>query len=181
MDIIVSTKQQKLAKQYKLKPQELAFADLCAVGWEPEDAWNAAIREGLTWNKSARKEAIDKLFNSPYVQERIDSVKQVLRKQQIESVKNITNKERKEIVSEAMSKEAMIYDLQTALQNMTTGTKEWLDTKKLIVEVTRMKQDEVKDEERTVHYFLPVRYPTGCQDCLYSRCDTCKHKINAKE
>jgi len=181
MDIIVSTKQQKLAKQYKLKPQELAFADLCAVGWEPEDAWNAAIREGLTWNKSARKEAIDRLINSSYVQDRISNVKQVLRKDQIESVKNTSNKERKEIVSEAMSKESMIFDLQSALANMTPGTKEWLDTKKLIVEVTRMKQDEVKDEERTVHYFLPVRYPTGCQDCLYSRCDTCKYKKEANK
>lgn len=181
MDIVVSAKQQKLAKQYKLKSQELAFADLCAVGWEPEDAWNTAIREGMTWNKTSRKEAIAQLFNSPYVQERINDVKAVLRKEQIESVKNTSSKERKDIISQAMSKENMIYDLQTALMNMQQGSKEWLDTKKLLVEVTRMKQDEVKDEESTVHYYLPVRYPTGCQDCLYSKCDTCKYKKEAEK
>lgn len=176
MDITVSPKASKLARQYKLRPQDLAFADLVAVGWEPEDAWAAAVREGVTWTKTARNKAIAELVNSENVQERIMNVQAVLRKNQVEAVKNATNKEKKSIVSEAMSKENMLYDLQTALTNMSIGSKEWLDTKKMIIDVTRMKQDEVKDDETTIHHFLPVRYPTGCQDCLYCRCDTCKYK-----
>ena len=80
-----------------------------------------------------------------------------------------------------MSNENMLDDRQTAKQKMTVGTKEWLDTNKLIVDVTRMKQDEVVNEETTIHYFLPVQYPTGCQDCLYQRCDTCKYKKTYEE
>jgi len=176
MDIIVSQKTNRLARQYKLKPQELAFADLVAVGWEPEDAWAAAIREGITWTKTARAKAISELSEDERVKNRVDSVRAVLRKNQVEALRNVTNKERKDVVSEAMSKENMLYDLQTALTKMSIGSKEWLDTKKMIIDVTRMKQDEVKDDESTVHYFLPVQYPTGCQDCLYCRCDTCKYK-----
>ena len=176
MDITVSSKTTKLTRQYRLRPQDLAFADLVAVGWEPEDAWAVAVREGVTWTKIARNNAINELLNSANVQERIQAVQAVLRKNQVAAVKNATNKEKKDVVSEAMSKENMLYDLQTALSNMSVGSKEWLDTKKMIIDVTRMKQDEVKDDETTIHHFLPVRYPTGCQDCLYSRCDTCKYK-----
>lgn len=176
MEIEVSTKAKKLARQYRLRPQDMAFADLIAVGWDAEDAWNVAVREGMAWNKSAKKEAIYQLQHSDYVSERIKATKAVLRKDQIESMKNVDKNDRKVIVNEAMSKESMLYDLQSALVNMDTGSKEWLDTKKLIIEVTRMKQDEVKDDTTTVHHFLPARYPTGCQDCLFSKCDECIYK-----
>ena len=181
MDITVSPKTSKLARQYRLKPQFLAFADLVAVGWEPEDAWAATVREGVTWTKTARNKAISDLVNSEYVQDRINDVRAVLRKNQVEAVRNATNKEKKDIVSEAMSKENMLYDLQTALTNMSIGSKEWLDTKKMIIDVTRMKQDEVKDDAKTIHHFLPMHYPTGCQDCLFSKCNTCKYKKSYKE
>lgn len=176
MDVIVSQKLKTEARQYRLRPQDMAFADLLAIGWEPEDAWNVAVREGMTWNKTARKETIFNLQHSEYVEERIKRDRAVLKKGQIESIKNSNDKERKAVVNEAMSKESMLYDLQTALAGMNTGSKEWLDTKKLIIEVTRMKQDEVKDDETTIHHFLPVHYPTSCQDCLYSKCDECKFK-----
>ena len=161
MDIVVTPKTSKLARQYRLRPQDLAFADLVAVGWEPEDAWAAAVREGVTWTKTARKNAISELLNAENVNERIKDVQAVLRKNQVEAVRNATSKEKKDIVSEAMSKENMLFDLQTALSKMSIGSKEWLDTKKMIIDVTRMKQDEVKDDNTTVHHFLPVQYPTG--------------------
>lgn|GEM_PF-937753 len=181
MDISVSTKTSKLARQYRLRPQDLAFADLVAVGWEPEDAWAAAVREGVTWAKAARAKAIAALVNTENVQNRISDVRSVLRKNQVEAVKNATEKDRKAVVSDAMSKENMIYDLQTAIGKMAVGSKEWIDTKKMIIDVTRMKQDEVKDEEKTIHYFLPVNYPDGCENCLYCKCDSCKYKKQFSE
>lgn len=167
MDISVSPKTAKVVRQFKLRPQELAFADLVATGWEPEDAWNVAVREGMTWNKKARNEAISSLLNSPSVSERIDATKAVLRKNQIESVKNTASNERRKVVNDAMSKENMLFDLQTALGSKDIGSSEWIKIKQLIVDVTRMKQDEVKDEETTIHHFLPVAYPTSCEDCLF--------------
>lgn len=166
MDIEVSQKTKKLAKQFRLSAEELAFADLCAVGWEPADAWAVALRKGLTWRKAQLKEEIEQLRNKPEVIERIDAVKAVLRAGQVEKIKKATNNERQSTISQAMSKEQMLFDLQTALTGMAVGSKEWLDTKKLIIDVTRMKQDEVKDEETTIHHYLPVDYPVSCEYCL---------------
>ena len=44
---------------------------------------------------------------------------------------------------------------------MTFGSKEWLDTNKMIADITRMKQEEVKTEDNTVHYFIPLT----CHKC----------------
>lgn len=166
----------KLYRALKLTPESLAFADMCSLGWEPVDAYIVAFRKGATWIKKALKEEVDKLYNSEPVQSRIAENRRVLTERQKEAVKQTAKKERNVIVDSAMSKEQMLYDLQTAVVGMTPGSKEWLDTKKLIVDVTRMKQDEVQTENNTIHHFLPVHYPTGCQDCLYQRCDSCKYK-----
>lgn len=181
MDLPVSQKVTKLSRQFKLSPEEMAFADLCAVGWEPEDAWAIALRKGFTWKKSQFRDEVAQLRDKDQVKERIDNVRAVLRTKQVEKVKKATNNERQNVITQALSKEQMLFDLQTALTGMAIGSKEWLDTKKLIIDVTRMKQDEVKEEDNTIHYFLPVHYPTGCEDCLYSRCESCKFKKAYKE
>lgn len=171
----------RLARQHKLKPEELAFADLLACGWPPDDAWAVAIRTGVSWAKTARVKAIKELASKQAVQERAEATKDILRKNQVEAVKKTVNTERQDLVSSAMSKEQMLFDLQEALMGMTRGSKEWLDTKKLIIDVTRMKQDEVKDENQTIHHYLPVDYPQSCEYCLRSRCNECKYKKAYKE
>lgn len=176
MDITVTTNTAKLARQYKLEPKQLAFADLLSVGWPPEDAWNAAIREGIAWTKTAKKQAIKELAEHPGVQERIAAVKSVLRKDMIEKVRKEGENNRQDLISEAMSKEQMLYDLQSALKWKDAGSSEWLKIKQLIVDVTRMKQDEIKDENVTIHHYLPVDYPVSCEFCLRSRCDECRYK-----
>ena len=60
-----------------------------------------------------------------------------------------------------ISKEAMLKDLAKARKKMTFGSKEWLDTNKMIADITRMKQEEVKTEDNTVHYFIPLT----CHKC----------------
>ena len=177
MEISVSTKTERICKSYKMTPEALAFADLCAVGWEPADAYLVAFRKGSTWVKKAFKEEVEKTLQAQAVQDRMAETQRVLSERQKEALKSTANKERNRVVDTAMSKENMLYDLQTAKMTMEVGSKEWLDTSKLIVDVTRMKQDEVKQEDNTITYHLPVHYPTGCQDCLYQRCDSCRYKL----
>lgn len=181
MAIEVSQKTEKICKVLKLQPEALAFADMCAVGWEPVDAYFVAYRKGMTWVKKALKEEVEKMLNDKGVQSRMAEVRRVLSERQKEAVRQTAKKERNVVVDSAMSKEQMLYDLQTAVVGMAPGSKEWLDTKKLIVDVTRMKQDEVQTENTTIHYFLPVHYPTGCQNCLYQKCDSCKYKKEYQE
>lgn len=176
MELELSQKTMKTCKVLKLSAEALAFADLCSLGWEPSDAYIVAFRKGATWIKKALKDEVEKLLQSEAIQSRIAENKSVLSERQKEAIKQTSKKERNTVVDTAMSKEQMLYDLQLAKANLTPGTKEWIDINKLIVDVTRMKQDEVVGEESTIHHYLPVHYPTGCQDCLYQRCNTCKFK-----
>lgn len=181
MELEVSQKAKKASKKAKLTVEQLAFADLIAVGWEPGDAFILAHRKGQTWMKSAFAAEVEKQKNNPAVVERVNEVKGVLSSQKKEAAKGVKKNERSAIIDAAMSKEQMLYDLQTAIAGMQPGSKEWLDTKKLIVDVTRMKQEEIQKDDSTVHYYLPVRYPTSCQNCLYSRCDECRYKKESEE
>lgn len=176
MEFEVSQKTEKLCKSLKLTPNQLVFADLISVGWEPADAYIAAYHQGATWTKAALKREVDKLMEYEFVKNRIDENHNVLSQRQKDSVVNTAKKEINNIVNSAMSKEQMLYDLQTAKAKQPVGSKEWIDINKMIIDVTRMKQDEVQTENNTIHHYLPVHYPTGCHDCLYQRCDTCKYK-----
>lgn len=181
MEIDVSPKMKRTAKAAGLTIEQMAFADLMAAGWSPEDAFKTAFRKGSTWIKNAFDAEVAKVRDNERVIDRMEKTKGELSSVKREAAKGVPKDDRTAIVDAAMSKEQMLFDLQTALVGMSPGSKEWLDTKKLIVEVTRMKQDEIKQDDTTVHYFLPVQYPTSCQDCLYSRCDSCKYKKAYRE
>ena len=181
MYLEVSQKTEKLCKSLKLTAESMAFADLCALGWEPTDAYIVAFHKGSTWVKKALKDEVKNLLESEPVKSRIDEDKSVLSQRQIESLKKAPDKDMNAVVNSAMSKEQMLYELQTAKAEKAKGSKEWIELNKLIIDVTRMKQDEVQTENTTIHHYLPVRYPTGCQDCLYSKCDKCKFKLAYKE
>lgn len=176
MDFVLSQKTEKICKHLKLTSEQLAFSDLVAVGWEPSDAYIMAFRKGATWVKKALKDEVEKLLTQQSIKDRIAETKKVLSERQKEAIKQTSKKERNGVVDTAMSKEQMLYDLQLAKASLSPGSKEWIDINKLIVDVTRMKQDEVVNEESTIHHYLPVHYPTGCQDCLYQRCNQCKYK-----
>ena len=176
MELEVSQKTARLCKSLKLSPEEMAFADLCATGWEPQDAFIVAFHKGSTWVKRALKDEVEKLLASESVKNRMDETRSVLSKRQKEAIVNTAKKDVSDIVSSAMSKEQMLYDLQTAKTGKEVGSKEWIEINKMIVDVTRMKQDEVKDENQTIHYYLPIDYPVSCEFCLRSRCNECKYK-----
>lgn len=70
-----------------------------------------------------------------------------------------------EELAKATSKEQILTDLIVARRKMKEGTKEWTEQTRLIAEYARIKQDELQTEDTTVHYFLPLNYPTNCQSC----------------
>lgn len=174
MDIEVSTATAKAARTYKLSPEELAFADLLALGWPPEDAWACAIRKGVTWTKAAKKEALMELMENEGVKKRMGVTKGASLKTRTEQKKKDKDLNGKALLERATNKETKIIELQAKLE-ATHDTSEWLKINQQIIDVTRMKQEEVKRDDNTIHHFLPVQYPTGCQDCLYSRCETCRY------
>jgi len=176
MDIDVSSKLNKTARQYKLTPEQLAFADLVSQGWPEEDAWAVAIRKGATWNRQALKDEVAKLLASEAVQKRIAENKDVLQQSQIEQIQQEMKDNADELLEMATNKEKKLIELQTILKKLKPGSTEYNKVNDQIINISRMKQNEVKTDDKTIHYYLPVNYPTGCNDCLYSRCEQCKYK-----
>lgn len=182
MDINVSSKLNKIARNYKLTPEQLAFADLVTQGWPEEDAWAVAIRTGTTtWNRPALKKEVAKLLASEAVQQRIAENKEVLRKSQIDKIQQDMKDNADELLEQATNKEKKLIELQSLLKDLKPGSTEYNKVNDQIINISRMKQNEVKTDDKTIHYYLPVSYPKGCQDCLYSRCDQCQFKRKCEE
>lgn len=172
MELELSQKTEKIAKAAKISCETMVFTDLVAVGWEPTDAYIAAFRKGATWVKKALKAEVEKLLAAKPVQERMASVRKI-----VDSASQ-SNREihAEELLERATNKEKKLISLQQILETLPQGSKEYNKINDQIFAITQMKKDEVSTDDKTVHYHLPVAYPTGCHDCLYSRCDQCKYK-----
>ena len=182
MDVTVSAKTSKLARSLNLTPEKMAFADLVTQGWPEEDAYAVAIRTGMaTWNRAAIKDEVAKLLASEAVQQRIAANKQVLRESQVKRIQKDMKDNADELLELATNKEKKLIELQTILKDLKPGSTEYNKVNDQIINISRMKQNEVKTDDKTVHYYLPVSYPTGCQNCLYSRCNECKFKRECEE
>lgn len=166
----------RLARQYSLKPGELAFADLLAAGWDSHDAYAMTIRTGYaTWTKKALADEISRLRDLDGVKKRIDDLTHAYSKQQEDKVRQAISDEKADLLRKATSKEDMLVTLMASREAQTVGSPEWIKLNQQIIDVSRMKQDKVKTEDDTIHYFLPVAYPTSCRNCLHSRCSDCRY------
>lgn len=168
MEAEVSIKTQKKARSLRLTPEQLAFADLVAVGWPPEDAWAVAMRIGATWEKRALKEEREGLLQKEGVVARIDEVKSELSKKQAEEIKEIVKTDRKGILERATDKTHKIIELQALIEGgkLRPGSIEYNKINDQIIQITQMKKEDLRTEDNTKHFFLPVNYPTKCEDCL---------------
>ena len=150
-------------------PLHKAFCDLIVAGWDKDDAYAFS---GL-WNNTYsalmnQQDAARLLTDNKAVIEYIDT-----RIKEIEAAKKKAKKQKEEEVvappievTEAdmaaeLSKESQLKELLTAKALHPVGSKEWLDIKKMIAEITRVKQDEMKDEDELVHFYVPIQ----CHQC----------------
>jgi len=182
MDVTVSSKTNKLARSLGLTPEQMAFADLITQGWSEEDAYAVAIRTGMaTWNRTAIKDEVAKILSSAAIQKRIAANKEVLRESQVKKIQKDMKENADDLLELATNKEKKLIELQTILKTLKPGSTEYNKVNDQIINISRMKQNEVKTDDKTIHYYLPVSYPTGCHDCLYSRCNECQYKRECEE
>lgn len=167
MEAEVSSKTKKTARELGLTPEQMAFVDLVACGWAEEDAYAVAIRTGAaTWTKKALRAEYDKILSREGARKRTSDIKQVLSSDREEQIRTAISNEEKELLARATSKEKKLIELQATLETKDPGSSDWLKINQQIIDVSRMKQDEVKTEDTTIHYYLPVNYPRSCNDCL---------------
>lgn len=151
-----------IKKKYGMaEPEYVIFADLKAAGWSSTDAWAVAFHgQGLHWAKNQFLAEIAKLEGLESVQNRIADVQG--RKVQKDGLSA-------DELAKETSKEKILTDLVLAKKMQKPGSKEWNDLTKMIADYNKIKQDEIQTEDTTVHYFLPVRYPNSCKECLIAK------------
>lgn len=134
--------------------EELMYADLRRAGWDKADAFYASFRHLYgTYPKRDQMKIMTRLENDPKIKARMAGS---------DNNKEISLEE----LAKETSKEKILSDLVMARKRMREGTKEWAETTKMIADYAKIKQDEIKTDEQPIRYFLPLRYPSRCKDCL---------------
>lgn len=139
--------------------QEKIMADLMIMGWRDTNAYIAAYGYNINYTDQYNKEQIEKIVSRPEFKKYMDRTRKRISKQ------NDDDDDDLDFDISSISKEETLKDLYLAKKKAPRGSKEWLDIQKQIIEVTQMKKDEVKDEDNTIHYYLPL----SCHNCeLYN-------------
>lgn len=160
----------KKAKALGMKdPRYYIYASLRGSGMSIRDCWSIAFQgEGLNWDKSFLEGEMNKLEAQESVQKRIAEVQG--KKAKNEDAEELSPEE----LAKATSKEQILKDLVLAQRKAKYGSPEWLKIVASIADYNKIKQDEIDTENNVCHFYLPVDYPHGKNDCLLFKNGLCK-------
>lgn len=149
-----------LKKKYSMAdPAYLIYADLRAAGWPQYDAWMVAFNgQGANWPKAELQREMANIEALDSVQRRIADIQGKAK----DSSDDISPEE----LAKETSKEKILRKLVIAEKKAKYGSPDWLKIISLEADYNKIKQDEIDTENNTVHFFLPVNYPTSHRDCL---------------
>ena len=164
----------KDCKKTKLPtPMHKVFCDLIVAGWDKDDAYGFSGLWNNTYSVLMNQQDATRLLNdNKAIVEYIDS-----KIKETESAKKKARKEREEVekstveiteadMSNELSKEMQLKELLIAKQKHPVGSKEWLDIKKMIADLTKVKNEDMQDEAELVHFYVPLQ----CHNCsLYNK------------
>lgn len=134
--------------------EKLMYADLRAAEWSKEDAFYVTYREQCAnYNRTELNRFIKELEADQAIKDRIAG-------------KRRSNEITPEALAKATSKNQILSDLLKARKHTQPASKEWSDLTKMIGDYARIKQDDLKETEEQIKYYIPVKYPRSCADCL---------------
>lgn len=132
--------------------EDLVYADLRRAGWNKSDAFYAAYWHIYSdYPMITQKQFLKHVEDDPNIKARINDSDNKL--------------SRTELTNET-SKEKVLTDLVLAKRRTREGSKEWIDLTKMIADYTKIKQDDIKMDDTPIRYYLPVKYPRRCDECL---------------
>lgn len=159
----------KECKKLKLKtPMHKVFCDLVLAGWEKEDAYAFSGLWNPTYSVLMNIQDMNHLLKEDqgvvsYIDMKVkeqEALKKKAKKASAEEEKARNEEKEIDMVTE-LSKEAQLKELLTAKSLHPVGSKEWLDIKKMIADISRVKQDDIQDEDELVHFYVPIQ----CHNC----------------
>lgn len=156
-------------KKLKLRtPMHKVFCDLVLAGWDKEDAYAFSGLWNPTYSNLMNIQDMNRLLSDDkgvveYIDTKVketEALKKKAKKAAAEEEKDRTAINDLDMTAE-LSKDAQLKELLIAKQKHPVGSKEWLDIKKMIADITRVKQDEIKEEDDVVHFYVPIQ----CHNC----------------
>lgn len=170
----------KECKKHKLKtPMHKAFCDLVLAGWEKEDAYAFSGLWNSTYSTLMNIQDMNHLLKEDigvvsYIDTRVkeqEALKKKAKKAAEQAEKLSSPDITEEDMANALSKETQLKELLVAKNTYTVGSKEWLDVKKMIADLTRIKQDDIQDDDDVVHFYVPIQ----CHSCSLYMAQKAKH------
>ena len=153
-------------KRIRISEREKAFADLLSMGWVNFDAYVVSGLYNPIYSKEANQREMSALMeNNNFATYLKISGKRARRKEK-EVVSEGTEESVDIDMATELSKEHQLKELLIAKSKQPVGSKEWLDIKKMIADITQAKKEEIQTEDNTIHYYLPM----ACTQCeLYQK------------
>ena len=145
-----------------LDMQEKIMADLMAVGWKDQNAYVAAYGFGPQYSDEYHKDQIRRITSRPEFARYLERT----RKRYAKDSDDASAQEAFDPAS--VSKEQLLKDLLLARKKVAYGSREWIDMTKQIADITQAKKDEIKEEDTTIHFYLPLI------------CDNCSLRLSKK-
>ena len=162
----------KECRKLKLQtPMHKAFCDLIIAGWNKEDAYAFSGLWNSTYSTLMNVQDMNRLLsdNEPimsYIDSKVKEIEALKKKAKKASEeykeKEVVKAEISEIdMATELSKDMQLKELLLAKTKFPVGSKEWLDIKKMIADISRVKQDDLQEEEDVVHFYVPIQ----CHNC----------------
>ena len=150
---LISRSLRSEVKKLKISEREKAFADLLSLGWVNFDAYVLSGLYNPVYSKESNQREMNTLIESQDFAAYLKLAGKRLRRKEKESEEEATA----DIdMATELSKEHQLKELLVAKAKYPIGSKEWMEIKKMIADITQAKKDEIQTEDTTIHYYLPL-------------------------
>lgn len=159
----------KKCKTNKLKtPMHKAFCDLLLAGWDKEDAYAFSGLWNPTYSTLMNIQDMNHLLKEDagvieYIESKVKEQEALKKKAKkaVEQAEKETFEITEDDMANALSKETQLKELLIAKEKYAVGSKEWLDVKKMLADLTKIKNEDMKDDDEFVHFYVPIQ----CHNC----------------
>lgn len=143
-----------------ITPPQKAFADLLILGWDEMDAYIASTLYNPAYSLAANVQDMTNLRSSPpftaYYSDRVAR----LNREADQAIENAQQIVAADPQADFRSKDYIIDQLAATMTQL--RGKDRADVLMKIADLQRMKNEEVKEQEKLVHFFLPIACPKTC-------------------
>lgn len=141
-------------KKLKISEREKAFADLLTLGWVNFDAYVVSGLYNPVYSREANQREMNALIEAPDFAAYLKLSGKRLRRKEKEEEEESASADID--MATELSKEYQLKELLVAKAKHPVGSKEWVEIKKMIADITQAKKDEIQTEDTTIHYYLPL-------------------------